>query len=104
MDLCAFNGEGERGKRRVPLPGLLSPIVFFFFSFFLFFSFFSPTSRRFSLSFVFLFPKQESEFNLIKCRSFLVFVAAAVPVLSLSTLPSPYDRLSPDHRPAYTLG
>ena len=97
----------------MPLPGLLSPHRLLFFSFFLPFFFFllfsfSPTSSRFSLSFVFLFSKQESEFNLIKCRSFLVFVAAAapvpvpVPVLSLSTLPSPYDRLSPDHAGLYT--
>lgn len=84
--------EGK-GKSCVPLPGLLSPSA----------SFFSPPGSQFSLFFVFFFSKQEGEFNLIKCRSFLVFVAAAARGFHY---PRCLSRMTGFHRtmPAYTLG
>ena len=91
-DLCAFN----RGKREELRAFARPPFSFCFF-------FFSPPGSQFSLFFVFFFSKQEGEFNLIKCRSFLVFVAAAARGFHY---PRCLSRMTGFHRtmPAYTLG
>lgn len=85
--------EGKGKSCCVPLPGLLSPSASFFFA-----------TRKPVLPFLrSLFSKQEGEFNLIKCRSFLVFVAAAARGFHY---PRCLSRMTGFHRtiPAYTLG
>lgn len=91
-DLCAFNG----GKREELLRAFARPPFSFCFFFF--------ATRKPVLPFLrSLFSKQEGEFNLIKCRSFLVFVAAAARGFHY---PRCLSRMTGFHRtiPAYTLG